>query len=254
VGLLDGQVAIVTGSGRGIGRGEAIALAREGAKVTVLSRTLADVEKVAEEIDMLGGTAVATRCDVSNRTQVDDAVRMTIEAFGRIDILVNNAQVIPQPHPLETWTEEEARLMLESGYIGTWNFIQACFPQMKAQRHGRIINTCSASGYGNVGGWSGYGAAKEAIRSLSRSAAMEWGEHGITVNMISPAVMSPLVEAHYPDEASRQALLAQFGVAMRRFGDAEADVGRTVVFLAGPDASYITGCTVCVDGGTQMLV
>jgi NAD(P)-dependent dehydrogenase (short-subunit alcohol dehydrogenase family) len=254
VSLLADRVAIVTGSGRGIGRGEAIALAKEGAKVTVLSRTLDDVAEVAREIEELGGTALAAQCDVRDRSQVDEAVRKTVESHGRVDILVNNAQVIPQPHPLETWTEDETRLMWESGYLGTWNFMQACFPHMKEQRYGRIINTCSASGYGSVGGWSGYGAAKEAIRSLTRSGAMEWGIHNITVNVIAPAALSPFVEEHYPDEESRQQLLADFGVALRRFGDAEMDAGRAVVFLGGPDAGYITGVTLCVDGGAQLVV
>jgi NAD(P)-dependent dehydrogenase (short-subunit alcohol dehydrogenase family) len=247
-------VAVVTGSGRGIGRGEALALATEGANVAVLSRTLSDVEAVAAEISGRGGTALAIACDVRDRRQVDAAVAATVDAWGRIDILVNNAQVIPNPHPLEEWTEDEMRLMFESGYVGTWNFMQACFPHMKANGGGRIINTCSASGFNVVGGWSGYAANKEAIRSLTRSGATEWGVHGITVNVIAPAVISPFVLEHYPDEASQQALLEQFGVAMRRFGDAEADIGRTVVFLAGPDASFITGTTMSVDGGAGMVV
>ena len=251
---LDGQVAIVTGSGRGIGRGEAIALAREGARVTVLSRTPADLESVVGEIETLGGAALAVQCDVSVRSQVDAAVAKTLDAFGQIDILVNNAQQIPNPHPLEEWTDEEMRLMFESGYVGTWNFMQACFPHMKTRGHGRIINTCSASGFGRVGGWSAYGAAKEAIRALTRFGAMEWGVYGITVNVIAPSAISPFVLDHYPDEESQQALLAQFGVSIRRFGDPEADAGRVVVFLAGPDAGFVTGCTLSVDGGAQHVV
>ena len=132
--------------------------------------------------------------------------------------------------------------------------MQACFPHMKERRYGRIINTCSASGYSQVPGWSGYGAAKEAIRSLTRSGAREWGEHNITVNVIAPAALSPVVLQHCPDEASQQALLKEFGLPIRRFGDPEGDIGRTVVFLAGPDAGFITGSTIQVDGGAGMVV
>jgi NAD(P)-dependent dehydrogenase (short-subunit alcohol dehydrogenase family) len=254
VGSLDSKVAIVTGSGRGIGRGEAHALAKEGAAVTVLSRTLADVEKVAREIEELGGRTIAVECDVSKRDQVDQVVERTIEEFGAIDILVNNAQVIPAPHPLENWTEEEQRLIWESGYLGTWNFMQACFPQMKEQGGGRIINTSSSSGYSNLVGFSGYDANKEAIRAITRSGAREWAPHNILVNAISPAAISQLIEEHFPDEESRTAFLKSGGVVLDRWGDAEADIGRAVVFLAGPDASYITGCTLSVDGGAAMVV
>lgn len=241
----------MTGAGRGIGRGEAIALAKEGASVTVLATTLEAVEQVAREIEQSGGQALAVQCDVTVRDQVDAAVAATIDRFGRIDILVNNAQRILDMHPLETWTEEEMRTVWESGYLGTWNFMQACFPHMKAQGHGRIINTCSIVGYANWPGFSGYGATKEAIRALTRTAAREWGERGITVNVISPAVASPALDQLYPDEAIQQQLLAQ--IPMRRFGEAEADIGRAVVYLA-TDGSYVTGCTLSVDGGVAAVV
>jgi 2-hydroxycyclohexanecarboxyl-CoA dehydrogenase len=254
VGSLESKVAIVTGSGRGIGRGEAIALAKEGAAVTVLARTLEDVENVAKEIDALGGKALPLQCDVSVRAEVDEAVRRTIDELGGLDILVNNAQVIIPPHPLEDWTEEEQRLAWETGYLGTWNFMQAVFPQMKEQGGGRIINTASSSGYSNLPGFSGYDANKEAIRTLTRSGAREWAPHGILVNAISPAALSEFTAQHYPDEESRMALLKAGGVVLDRWGDAEQDVGRAVVFLAGPDASYITGCTLSVDGGAAMVV
>jgi NAD(P)-dependent dehydrogenase (short-subunit alcohol dehydrogenase family) len=251
---LRGRVAIVTGSGQGIGRGEAIALAKEGAAVTVLARSMDRVEAVCAEIAAIGGTALAAQCDVTRREEVDAAVARTVERFGRVDILLNNAQWIPPPHPIETWTESEMRAVWESGFIGTFNFMQACFPHMKAQGGGRIINTVSTVGYSCTPRlFSGYGATKEAIRSFSRHAATEWAVHNITVNCISPAVASPYMLEQFPDDASRQALMDGAGMVIRRFGDAEADVGRVVVFLAGPDTGMMTGCTLSVDGGAHML-
>lgn len=251
---LDGNVAIITGASQGIGRGEALALAKEGANLVLLARTLENVEKVAAEVRQIGGKAIALSCDVSKRQQVDFAVESALETYGKIDILINNAQAIPFPHPLESWTEVEERQMWESGYLGSWNFMQACFPHMKGRGYGRIINTVSSSGYSNLTGFSGYGANKEAVRALTRSAAREWGSHGITVNAISPAVLTPFVEENFPDEESKIALLRSGGVVIERWGDAEADAGRAVVYLVGPDAGYITGCTLSVDGGAAMLV
>jgi NAD(P)-dependent dehydrogenase (short-subunit alcohol dehydrogenase family) len=254
VGILSGNVAIVTGSSQGIGRGVAIALAKEGAAVTVLARNLEGVERVCAEIEAMGGKALALRCDVTDRKQVETAVDRTMQRFGRVDTLVNNAQWIPPPHPAETWTEEEIRLAWESGFLGTFHFMQACFPQMKAQGAGRIINMVSTVGYSSTPKYfSGYGAAKEAIRAYSRATATEWGVHNITINSVSPAVASPYMLEHFPDDASRQQLMDAAGMVIRRFGDAERDVGRIVVFLAGPDAGMITGCTLSADAGSHML-
>ena len=251
---LSGRVAIVTGAGQGIGRGEAIALAREGAAVTVLARSADRIESVCAEIRAFGGKALAVTCDVAIRAQVDAAVARTVEQFGTVDILVNNAQWIPPPHPAETWTEDEMRRCWESGFLGSFHFMQACFPLMKAQGGGRIINTVSTVGYStHPGQFSGYGATKEAIRSYSRHAATEWGMHKITVNCLSPAVASPYMLEQFPDEASRGMLMDSAQMVIRRFGDAENDVGRVVVFLAGPDSGMITGCTLCADGGSHML-
>jgi NAD(P)-dependent dehydrogenase (short-subunit alcohol dehydrogenase family) len=247
---LESRVAIVSGGGRGVGRGEALALAKAGAAVAILATTRGSVEKVAAEIEEAGGTALPLVTDVTRRSEVDDAVRRTLDRFGRVDVLVNNAQRIPVPHPFEEWTEPELRTVWESGFMGTWNLMQACFPLMKAQGHGRIINTCSNVGYSNWPGFSGYAATKEAIRALTRTSASEWGPYGITVNVISPASVGPSMSETFSDEA-RDMMMQQ--IPLRRFGDAEQDIGRAVVYLAG-DGGYVTGCTLSVDGGMQMVV
>jgi NAD(P)-dependent dehydrogenase (short-subunit alcohol dehydrogenase family) len=251
--VLTGKVAIVTGASKGIGRGEALALAKEGAKVALIARGYDGVVAVAEEIEALGGEALPIACDVCVVDEVNRTVRQVVETWGTVDILVNNAQIQVAPHPLETWTEDEIRPVWESGFVGSWAFMVACFPHMKG-RGGRIINTCSVTGHGNFTGRVGYAATKEAVRSLTRTGAREWGKHNITVNSISPMAMSDTIERVYPSKEAQLALLQDGpSVLKARWGDAERDIGRAVVFLCGPDAEIITGQTLGVDNGSAML-
>jgi NAD(P)-dependent dehydrogenase (short-subunit alcohol dehydrogenase family) len=255
VGVLDGKVAIVTGASKGIGKGEALALAKEGAKVAVVARTYDGEEGVvrtAHELEALGATAIPIQCDVGVVDQVDHAVEAVVAEWGTVDILVNNAQIIYAMHPCEDWTESEMRATWESGLLGSWAFMVACFPHMK-ENGGRIINTCSTTGHGNVPGYVGYACTKEAIRALTRNAAREWARYGINVNTISPTALSDIVVKTFPDEGERLQALLDGGQVVGRWGDAEMDVGRAVVFLAGPDSGLITGCTLSVDGGAAML-
>lgn len=252
MGILNGKIAIVTGAGKGLGAGESLALAKEGASVVVLARTFHDVVQTAKRIEEVGGRALPLKCDVQDRNQVDAAVKTTIEEFGTVDILVNNAQAMIVQHPFETWTEQEMRDSWESGLLGSWFFMMACFPHMK-NRGGKIINTCSAAGHGRVSNLVGYSTAKEAIRSLTRCGAREWGKYKINVNVISPMAWSSAAEKYLDTEELQNALFIELGSAIPRLGDAEKDVGRAVVFLAGPDSDHITGCTLSVDGGSAML-
>lgn len=249
-GILMGKIAIVTGASQGVGKGEAMALAKEGAKVALLARGFEGVAETARAIEAIGGEALPIACDVRSVEQVNKAVAQVVQHWGTVDILVNNAQIIHAPHSFEDWTEAEMRDSWESGALGTWACMLACFPCMK-DRGGRIINTCSATGYGNPGARvSGYAATKEAIRSLTRTAAREWGKYGITVNAISPMVETETTRRVFPTEEQRTAILHAGGPTLtQRWGDAEADVGRAVVYLAGPDAEIITGCLLPVDNG-----
>jgi NAD(P)-dependent dehydrogenase (short-subunit alcohol dehydrogenase family) len=210
-GLLEDKIAIVTGASQGVGRGEAMALAKEGAKVAVLARGYDGVVATAQAIEAIGGEALAIACDVRSVAQANAAVAQVVARWGTVDILVNNAQIIHAPHAFEDWSKTEMREAWESGALGTWAFMVACFPHMK-ERGGRIINTCSATGHGNPGSrLCGYASTKEAIRSLTRTAAREWGQYGITVNAISPMVQTETTVKVFPTEEQRTAILHSGG-------------------------------------------
>ena len=247
-GRLDGRVALVTGAGQGIGRGSALALAKEGASVALVGRTLSKCEAVAAEIADLGGTAVAIACDVGVREQVDAAVDATVRAFGGIDILVNNAQSSVQAK-LEDTTEEDVELAWRTGALATFYAMQAALPHLKVSGVGSIVNFGSSTAIeGNVA-FGAYAMAKEAIRGLSRVASREWGRFGIRVNVIVPNALSPssqdFREAH-PERFARM----EARVPLGRVGDPEADIGRAVVALAADDLTYLSGQTLMLTGGS----
>ncbi|MCW2529286.1 MAG: hypothetical protein JWM76_4146 [Pseudonocardiales bacterium] len=247
---LDGRVAIVTGAGQGIGRGVALALATEGAWVAVVGRTAAKCEAVVSEIVGRGGRAVAVQCDVTRRIEVDACVDEVRASLGPVEILVNAAQ---STHfgSLRRLTEEALDEQWQSGPVGTLRFMQACFEDLR-QTRGSIVNFGSGSGLTAKAAMGGYAAVKESIRVLSRVAAVEWGPHGVRVNVVCPLAQSPGMGGWSDDLPAAGATLAD-SVPLRRIGDAEKDVGRAVVFLVGPDAGYITGTTIMADGGYDYL-
>jgi 2-hydroxycyclohexanecarboxyl-CoA dehydrogenase len=249
---LERKVAIVTGAGQGIGRGISLAFAKEGAKVVVAVRNTVTGPQVVKEIETAGGTALFSRCDVSKREDAAHTVQAAVEAFGGVDILVNNAHDLRaiteagarQQLAFADVTDEVLRGSLESGFMGTVWFMKACFPEMKKRGGGRIINLGSLAGIRGDAGLLAYNAAKEAIRAATRTAAREWGQYGITVNCICPAADAPSMTGEYA--------AAITSGPMRRLGSCEHDVGRTAVFLSSEDASFLTGLTINVDGGLGM--
>jgi NAD(P)-dependent dehydrogenase (short-subunit alcohol dehydrogenase family) len=259
-GVLEGKVAIVTGAGRGIGRGIAVEFAREGARVAVASRSLPSIEETLAEIRALGGEAIGIRCDVGDPGAIARTTAETAEAFGRIDILVNNAQSFgsaekPAPTPvltpLETFDDGEWERTFATGPTATYHFMKATFPFLKASGAGRIINFGSYWGQIGYEGSAAYNAAKEAIRGLTRTAAREWGQHGITANVINPAIASDALKT-FVREHRDTAEQSMQSIPMRRYGDIYKDGGRLAVFLAGDDAAFLTGMTFQADGGLFM--
>jgi meso-butanediol dehydrogenase/(S,S)-butanediol dehydrogenase/diacetyl reductase len=244
--MLQGKVALVTGGGQGVGQGIAYSLAAEGAKVAVAGRTLATLEETCAEIRRRGGTALAVECDVMNQADIDRCVAQVVEAFGGLNILVNNAHIVPLGRILDV-TDEAFMQGIDSGPVATLRLMRACYPHLKGD--GAVINLASsaavrwdASGYGH------YAATKEAIRSLSRGAACEWGVDGIRVNVIAPHALSPGLRGWI--EGNPQEAEAFFNsIPLRRVGDCEQDIGRTVAFLVSDNARYLTGATIPLDGG-----
>jgi len=259
-GRLAGKVAIVTGAGRGIGKGAAKALAAAGARVALASRSEGPLAELAAEIRDLGGYALALPCDVGVRADVDRVVTTTAETYGRIDILVNNAQswgppgakaVAPPPTAFEELPEEWWDHTFQTGVKATFYFCQAVFPHIKGHG-GKIINFGSPAAVAGRPGMVDYGANKEAIRGLTKSLAREWGPYGINVNVICPVVETDALREARQREPNR-AEAALETVPMRRLGDSDRDAGPLVVFLASPESDYLTGHTFMLDGGRVMI-
>jgi NAD(P)-dependent dehydrogenase (short-subunit alcohol dehydrogenase family) len=248
---LTDQIALVTGAGQGVGRGCALALSGEGARVALLGRTLEKCEAVAEEIRKRGGEALPVMCDVESREQVDAAVAQVVDHYGRLDAVVNNAQSLAYKL-VRKLTEEDMQSMWESGPMGTFRMQQACFEQLRASK-GCIVNMGSGSSILPRASMSGYAMAKEAIRILTRVTAVEWGRYGIRVNAVCPLADSPGMDFFSSANPGAYEEMVIPEVPLGRMGDAETDIGRAVVFLCSQDASYTTGTTLMVDGGYNFL-
>lgn len=249
---LTGKVAIITGGGQGVGLGIAGAFAREGASLLLTGRDLAKLEGAADGLRKTGaGEVTVCVSDVRRRADADKTVRTAIERFGRLDILVNNAQSSAPGKLIEEIDDEIIDLTLQSGLLGTLYHMQAAFPHLK-EKGGAILNLGSREGIVGGVGFSIYAAAKEGIRAVSRSAAREWGKYGIRVNVICPAALSPAAVT-YLDAHPEHAEMYRKEIALGRFGDPQEDIGPVAVFLVSDEARYVTGQTVNVDGGQVML-
>lgn len=244
---LSGKTAIVTGGVGGIGRGITRAYVKEGA--SVLAVDIND-EAGAALVDELGDSVRFLNADISVEANAERIVAAAVDAFGGVDVLVNNAHASRQAPLLET-TQDDLDLSFNTGFYPTFWLMNAAHSQL-SERGGTVINFASGAGINGLPTQGAYAAAKEAIRAISRVAANEWARDGINVNVISPLALTEGVESYIEATPGiEKKLLA--GTPMRRFGDPEADIGRVAVFLASEDASYMTGQTLMVDGGSTML-
>lgn len=249
-GLLEGRVALVTGAGGGIGRGITLALAAAGANVVVTGRRLSTCEETLQLIDEEHGNAIAIEMDVSDEQTVRDAITHTVAQWGRLDIVVQNANAGDSAHPivLENITEDDWYRQARVAWDGTLHCAQAALPQLKASGRGRFIVLGSAFGLHGAGMNPVYSALKGGDRGLVKSLAREWGPHGITVNAIEPAAMTEPAEAFFAQNpAVRDAFIAMFPLG--RMGVPRNDIGSAVVALSSDLMGYVTGQNLPVDGG-----
>lgn len=259
--FLKGKTAIITGAGRAtldngkcgsIGYGIATAYAKEGANLVITGRNVKKLEDAKEELERLYGIKVLTVqadvCDgADNEAVVNEVVKQAFDTFGRIDVLINNAQASASGVALKDHTTEQFNLAMYSGLYACFYYMKACYPYL-AKTQGSVINFASGAGlFGNYGQCS-YAAAKEGIRGLSRVAATEWAKDGINVNVVCPLAWTAQLEQFekaYPDAFKANVKMPPAG----HYGDVETEIGRACVQLANPDFKYMTGETLTLEGG-----
>jgi NAD(P)-dependent dehydrogenase (short-subunit alcohol dehydrogenase family) len=244
---LAGQVALVTGAARGLGRAISLALANAGADVALGLRDRNTGSSLAREIEAMGRRALPLQMDMSRLDQIRTAIEETVAHFGRLDILVNNAGVSPG-HPAEDFTEEDFDYTIAVNVKGTFFASQAAGRVMIRQRSGRIINMSSQAGFVALPTESVYCTTKAAIAHMTKCLAIEWGKYNITVNAVAPTfIHTPGTEEVLSDPAFRADTIERIA-ALHRIGE-PMDVAGAVVFLASRAASLITGHTILIDGG-----
>ena len=254
---LKDRVAIVTGGNMGIGRAIADCFAAQGALVVVVARTLPLVEKSVEEIRAAGGQAVGHRLDVSQQDQVQALMDKVAADHGRIDILVNNAG-ITRYRPFATMTGEDWDMVLNVDLKGVFFCSQAAAPYMRKQQYGRIVNISSAAGTGSTpgaaagtpGATAPYAAAKAGVNMMTKTLARELGPDGITVNCVAPGTFPTAISTstRTPEQLAAHLESRKKVTVLQRIGTVE-EVATTVLFFASDESSYVTGQTLCVDGG-----
>ncbi len=241
---LTGKVAIVTGASRGLGRAMAVGLAGAGANVVVTD--VLDTSETVEEIKKLGGKAIGIKADVSKKGDVERMVQQTIEKFGRIDILVNNADIFRMA-PAEAMKEEDWDKVIAVNLKGQFLCAQEVGKRMIKQKSGKIINMASVAGKLAFAQSAAYNASKAGIILMTKTLAVEWGKYNIQVNAICPGVFATaMTENFLKDKNFLQMIKTR--VPLARYGEPEELVG-TVIYLASKASDYMTGHALVIDGG-----
>ena len=248
---LAGDVALVTGASRGIGRAVAVALAEAGADVVLCARTQTDLEDVARQIGDLGRKAAVVTADLSTTGNVQRMVSQAVSAFGRIDILVNNAGVNPIFKKIEQVSEEDWDHILNMDLKSVFFCCQAVGAHMAERKKGAIINVCSVAGIRGVPRTAPYAAAKAGLLALTRCIAVEWAQHNIRANAVVPGwVGTKLTEGLQQHPKYGKSLVER--APMPRWADAD-EIAGAVVYLASPSASFVTGAEIVIDGGMTVV-
>lgn len=248
---LAGKIALVTGAGQGVGRGIALALATEGARVAVVGRTPSKLQDTVRAIEERGGQARAVVCDVKDAGSLASGVADVVAAFGGLHILVNNAQEVALG-PLNGVSDEAFTAGWESGPLATFRLMKLAHPHL-AKQGGSIVNFgSSAAKRWDLANYGAYAAVKEAIRQLTRAAACEWARDGIRTNCVLPLADSPAM-AGWTKARPEEAAAFVSTIPQNRVGDCETDVGVFVAALCSDECRYINGQSIGVDGGQAYL-
>ena len=245
---LKGKTAIVTGASKGIGRSIAVELAKQGTQVVInYNSDKAGAEQTAQEITNLGQKALIVQADISNQQAVKKMVKLTKEKFSRIDILVNNAAVLPEKY-LFRMSDQEWIDCMQVNINGTYFCTRHCLLQMLRQQYGKIINIVSISGITGNPGHTAYGASKAAIIGFTKSLSKEVVRKGININAVAPGYIKTAMSENFIK--NNQQTLNQL-IPAQRVGKPE-EVAQLVVFLSSDKASYINGQVIVIDGGLTL--
>jgi len=248
-GILEGKVALITGAGSGIGRATAKIFAREGAKIVLADVVEEGGQQTLAMIGDTGGDAIFIRTDVSRESDVNAAVAKAVEKYGRLDCAFNNAGIEGQGGVTHECTVENWNRVIAIDLTGVWLCMKAEIAQMMKQgKGGAIVNTSSGAGLAGVKGMPAYVAAKHGVAGLTKSAAIEYGRHGIRVNAVCPGpIKTPMMERLLGERPNAEERFARGG-PLKRLGDPQ-EIGEAVAFLCSDHASYVTGLPMPVDGG-----
>jgi 3-oxoacyl-[acyl-carrier protein] reductase len=245
---LTDRAAIVTGASRGIGRAIALELAARGASVIVnYNSTPAGADEVVKAITEAGGHATAVQADVSNEEQVDELFKKTVELYGKVDIVVNNAGVT-RDNLIIRMKQEDFDTVIDTNLKSAWLMCKAAIGAMMRKRYGRIINISSVSGVVGQAGQTNYSASKAGLIGLTKALAREYANRGITVNAVAPGFVLTDLTKDLPEDLVKQ---LNSVIPLGRWGTPE-EIARATAFFASDDASYITGQVLNVDGGMAM--
>jgi NAD(P)-dependent dehydrogenase (short-subunit alcohol dehydrogenase family) len=246
---VEGKVVIITGSGKGVGRGMALHLGKGGARIVVAEWKQDLMQQTCDELSALGVEHLGVVCDIQQQDQIDAMVASTVERFGRVDALINNAQTFRPLASVAEVSADDFDVFYRSGVKGSLWAMQAVYPHMRSQGWGRIVNFASSMGITGGTGFAAYNASKEAVRALTRTAAREWAIDGIVVNAIAPAAATHHGAAGQMSEGYR---IFIENCPMKRQGDPELDIGPLAWFLCSDACRYVTGHTFMADGGAFM--
>lgn len=247
MGKLTNKYAVVTGAGKGIGKAIVQRLLEDDAAgVAILEMDIALAEATAKEFDPTGNRVIAVKCNVASQEEVHAAFETVFAKFGRVDILVNNAG-ITRDAMFHKMTIEQAKLVMDVHFYGTFYCCQEVIPGMRERAYGKIVNISSVSSLGNVG-QANYSSAKAAIEGFTRTLALESARKNITVNAIAPGMIATDILKTIPEDIMKQKIAS---VPMQRLGD-PSEIASVVSFLASDDSSWITGNTLVVSGGIKL--